>query len=218
MTAEELGEPRELLDRAADGDPEALRALFAGQRERLVRLVHLRLSRQVAGRLDEREVVEEIFAEARAGLRARAAGPPPRPSLSLWLRDLACRKLAEIHRRHLGTAGGYAGTAGGEELTLHGGGLPVADPASLVARLMGTVEDRSGAAARAEARIVIQQVLNSMEPIDREVLAMKHFERLDFREIAEVLGLSEAGVGDRYLGAIKRLKAILPREAGSRSR
>ena len=44
-----------------------------------------------------------------------------------------------------------------------------------------------------------------MDPIDREVLALKHFEQLSTVEIAEVLGLSKAGAGSRYLRAIKRL-------------
>src|SRR5271168_857650 len=101
MSTEELGDGSGLLERAAGGDAEALRALFADQRERLKRLVHLRLSRQLAGRLDEREVVEEILAEAMARLKAYAEGPSL--SLSLWLRGLGCRKLAELHGRHLGS-------------------------------------------------------------------------------------------------------------------
>jgi RNA polymerase sigma-70 factor, ECF subfamily len=214
MKIERLGEAMGLLERAAGGDAEALRALFADQRERLKRLVHLRLSRQLAGRLDEREVVEEILAEAMARLKAYAAGPSP--SLSLWLRDLGCRKLAELHGRHLGPAVGDGERAADpDELTLHGGGLPVADPSALAARLMGTPGDESGDTGRAERRLYLQEALNSMEPIDREVLALKHFERLSFGEIAEVLGLSLAGAGRRYLEAIRQLKELLPWDPGS---
>ena len=210
MSTEEVGERSGLLERAAGGDASAVRALFAGHRERLKRLVHLRLSRQLAGRLNQADVVEEILAEAMERLKAYAEGPSP--ALSLWLRDLGCQKLAEIHRRHLGTAddGGGAG-----EVTLHGGGLPLLDPASLAAEFMGAARDESAAAARAEARLSVQEALNSMEPIDREVLALKHFERLTFGEIAQVLGLSEAGTGSRYLKAIQRLKGILPWDFGS---
>jgi RNA polymerase sigma-70 factor (ECF subfamily) len=40
-----------------------------------------------------------------------------------------------------------------------------------------------------------------MDPIDREVLALKHFEQLSTAAIASVLGLSKAGAGSRYLRA-----------------
>jgi RNA polymerase sigma-70 factor, ECF subfamily len=59
-----------------------------------------------------------------------------------------------------------------------------------------------------------QEALNSMDPIDREVLALKHFEQLSTAEIATVLGLSKAGAGSRYLRAIKRLREILSRIPG----
>jgi len=63
-------------------------------------------------------------------------------------------------------------------------------------------------------RSVTQEALNSMDPIDREVLALKHFEQLSTAEIAAVLGLSKAGAGSRYLRAIKRLREILERIPG----
>ena len=61
---------------------------------------------------------------------------------------------------------------------------------------------------------MIQEALNDMEPIDREVLALKHFEQLSTSEIAEVLGLSTAGAGSRYLGAVKRLRETLEQIPG----
>jgi RNA polymerase sigma-70 factor, ECF subfamily len=67
----------------------------------------------------------------------------------------------------------------------------------------------SQAAIKAETRLLVQEALNGMDPIDREVLALKHFEQLTTMEIAEVLGLSKAGAGSRYLRAIKRLRGIL---------
>ncbi len=53
-----------------------------------------------------------------------------------------------------------------------------------------------------------------MEPIDREVLALKHFEQLSTSEIAEVLGMSKSGAGSRYLRAIKRLPVVLEQIPG----
>ena len=119
-------------------------------------------------------------------------------------------KLAEVHRRHLGTQLRDAD----REVTLHRGGLPEADSVSLAAQLLGKLTTPSQAAIKAETRLLVQEALNSMDPIDREVLALKHFEQLSTSEIAEVLGLSKAGAGSRYLRAIKRLREILSQIPG----
>ncbi len=210
MKTEETREANGLIERAAGGDPEAASALFAVYRERLKRVVRLRLSRPLQGRLNESDVVREVFDEAARRLDEYLQGPVL--PLFLWLRQMVCQKLVDLHRRFLGQDDQGPGGAG--ELTLHGGGLPVADAGTLAAQLLGTkVASRS--ADRAETRLYLQEALNSMEPIDREVLALKHFERLSFGEIAQVLGLSETSVGMRYLTAVKRLREILPWNTGS---
>jgi RNA polymerase sigma-70 factor (ECF subfamily) len=84
----------------------------------------------------------------------------------------------------------------------------------LAAQLLGTGTSPSQAAIRAETCLHVQEALNSLDPIDREVLAMKHFEQLSISEIAHVLGLSKAGAGSRYLRAVKRLRAVLARIPG----
>jgi RNA polymerase sigma-70 factor (ECF subfamily) len=117
-----------------------------------------------------------------------------------------------VHRRHLGTQLRDAD----REVSLHRGGLPEADSVSLAAQLLGKLTTPSQAAIKAEQRIYVQEALNSMDPIDREVLALKHFEQLSTSEIAQVLGLSKAGAGSRYLRAIKRLREILERIPGFR--
>jgi RNA polymerase sigma-70 factor, ECF subfamily len=81
-------------------------------------------------------------------------------------------------------------------------------------KLFGTLATPSQAAIKAETRLLVQEALNGMDPIDREVLALKHFEQLSTAEIAEVLGLAKAGAGTRYLRAIKRLRAILEQIPG----
>src|SRR5947209_8040845 len=207
MTDESGVEP-DLLSRAAAGDPEALRELFSRHRDRLKRMVHLRLSRRLSGRVDDSDVVQEAFADAARRLEEYAREPAL--PFFLWLRHLTALKLAEVHRRHLGTQLRDAD----REVTLHRGGLPMADSVSLAAQLLGTLTTPSQAAMKAETRLLVQEALNSMDPIDREVLALKHFEQLSTTEIAEVLGLSKAGAGSRYLRAIKRLREILSQIPG----
>jgi RNA polymerase sigma-70 factor, ECF subfamily len=201
--AQEPDESAALLQRAAGGDQQAVQDLFLRHRERLKRMVHLRLSRRLQGRVDDSDVLQEAFLHISGHLRDYAADP--KLPFYLWLRHMTGLKLAEIHRRHLGAQLRDAD----REVTLHRGGLPVADSVSLAAHLLGQLTTPSQAAIKAETRLIVQDALNDMDPTDREVLALKHFEQLSTSEIAEVLGMSKAGAGSRYLRAIKRLKEIL---------
>jgi RNA polymerase sigma-70 factor (ECF subfamily) len=193
----------DLLARAAAGDEAAARELYSRYRARLKRMVHLRLSRRLQGRVDDSDVLQEAYMEIARRLPEYAR--EPKLPFFLWLRHMTGLKLTEIHRRHLGTQSRDAD----REISLHRGGLPEADSISLAAQLLGQLTTPSQAAMKAEVRLLVQEALSSMDPIDREVLALKHFEQLSTSEIADVLELSKAGAGSRYLRAIKRLREIL---------
>jgi RNA polymerase sigma-70 factor (ECF subfamily) len=46
----------------------------------------------------------------------------------------------------------------------------------------------SRVAVRAEQQLQLQEALNGMDPIDREILALRHFEELNNAEAAKILG------------------------------
>lgn len=207
---DESGDIPDLLQRAAAGDTEALQKLFSRYRDRLKRMVHLRLSRRLSGRVDDSDIVQEALLEISQKLPEYLKAPEM--PLFLWMRHITGLKLTEVHRRHLGAQLRDAD----REVSLHRGGLPEADSVSLAAQLLGKLTTPSQAAIKAEQRIYVQEALNGMDPIDREVLALKHFEQLSTSEIASVLGMSKAGAGSRYLRAIKRLRDILERIPGFR--
>jgi RNA polymerase sigma-70 factor (ECF subfamily) len=48
-----------------------------------------------------------------------------------------------------------------------------------------------------------------MDALDREVLALRHFEELSNGETAEILGIQPAAASKRYVRALARLKQIL---------
>ena len=48
-----------------------------------------------------------------------------------------------------------------------------------------------------------------MDPIDREVLVLRHFEQLSNSETAQVLELTEGAASNRFVRALKRLKKAL---------
>ena len=196
-----------LVTRAAGGDQAALDELFGRYRERLKRMVRLRLNRRLAGRVDDSDVLQEACLEASRTLGDYLKDRPL--PFFLWLRHLTGQKLLEVHRRHLGAEMRDAG----REVSLHRGALPAANSMSLAAQLLGRLTSPSQAAVKAEMRIKLQHALNNLEPGDREILALRHFEQLSNVEAAQVLEIETSAASKRYLRALARLQKIL-REVG----
>jgi RNA polymerase sigma-70 factor, ECF subfamily len=192
-----------MMRRIRAGEQLALGELFGAQRDRLRRMVQLRLDRRLQGRIDPSDVIQEAFVDASRRLAEYATDPAMPPFL--WLRFITAQRLVTLHRIHLGVKARDAG----REVSLHCGPLPSADSRSLAAQLLGRLTSPSRAAIRAEVQIKIQDALNAMDPIDREILALRHFEELNNSETAAVLGLHKAAASNRYVRALRRLKEIL---------
>lgn len=192
-----------LTERASAGDQDALARLFVQNRGRLTRMVKMRMDRRLQGRVDPSDVLQEAFIE----LARRLPDYVRQPKLPffLWMRLVTGQQLLQIHRRHLGTEMRDAG----RDLTLYSGSLPEANSTSLAAHLLGRLTTASQAAVRVELQLQLQEVLNGMEPIDREVLALRHFEDLTNKEVAETLGISKAAASKRYVQALRRLRKVL---------
>jgi RNA polymerase sigma-70 factor, ECF subfamily len=204
----EASETAGLLRRAAQGDQAAWGALLVRSRDRLRRMVALRLDRRLQGRVDPSDIIQEAYIDASARL-AEYARQPDMPFF-LWLRFLTGQRLVRVHRQHLGAE--MRDVA--REVSLYRGALPAATSAALAAQLLGRDTRPSEAAVRAERSIRLQEALNSMDPLDREVLALRHFEQLSNAEAARVLGLQEPAAAKRYVRALKRLRLILDARPG----
>jgi RNA polymerase sigma-70 factor (ECF subfamily) len=201
-------ETRKVLEQAAQGDSSALSALLTQHRERLRRMVALRMDQRLQGRIDASDVIQEAYLEAWTRL-AEYLKAPTMPFF-LWLRLLTAQKLVTLHRKHLGVQMRDPAV----EISLYEG-LPGTSSAALAAQLLGQDTRPSEAAIRAEMKVRLQEVLNSMDPLDREVLALRHFEQLSRAEIAHLLQIREATVSKRYIRALKRLKGLLSNMPGS---
>jgi RNA polymerase sigma-70 factor (ECF subfamily) len=185
------------------GDERALRDLFTRHRDRLRRMVKLRLDRRLQGRIDPSDVLQEAYID----VNQRATDYLADPSMPafLWLRLITGQRLMALHRKHLGAQMRNAG----QEVSLHGGALPPASSISIAAMLLGRMTSPTRAARRAEMQVRLQDILNSMDPIDREVLTLRHFEELRNSETAQVLGISKSAASSRYVRALMRLKKEL---------
>jgi RNA polymerase sigma-70 factor (ECF subfamily) len=200
---EETGENDELLRLAAAGDGESWEALVGRSRTRLRRMVAFRLDQRLQGRVDPSDVLQDAYLEAWRDLGSYL--DRPEIPFFLWLRGIAGNKLRELHRHHLGTQMRDPR----REVSIHGGAMPESTTTAMAAGLLGDLTRASEEAVRLEVKLRLQEALEAMDPLDREVLALRHFEQLSPAETARVLGIKEKAAGMRYVRALRRLKEVL---------
>jgi RNA polymerase sigma-70 factor, ECF subfamily len=198
-----------LVERLQAGDGQALAVLFDCYRDRLRRMVELRMDPRLRARIDTSDVLQDAYLDVAHDLSAYAADPKLQPLL--WLRLHVGRRLTTLHRKHLGTRMRDAGM----EVSLYHEALPQASSAALASMLLGRYTSPTQAAQRAERLLRVQEALNSLDPIDREVLALRHFEQLDRAKTAQVLGITPEAGAKRYFRALKRLKETLETMPGA---
>lgn len=186
------------LERAAAGDAASWRDLVGRHHDRLRRMVDLRLDPRVRGRVDPSDVLQETYLDAARRLRDYLADPPL--PFFLWLRQLAGTWLAKAHRAHLATLGRDVR----REVALAN---PEASSAALADGLLGRDARPSDVALREELRGQLIAAIDRLDPLDREVLALRHFEQLTNAESARVLNLSVGAASKRYVRALERLRS-----------
>jgi RNA polymerase sigma-70 factor, ECF subfamily len=198
-----LADSADLIECARAGNREALNCLLGQYRDRLRRMVEMRLDTRLQARFDASDVVQEAYVEVAERLDEYLRNP--KLPLFLWLRLVVGERLMKLHRHHLGTKMRDAG----REVSLFRGALPAASSAALAAQLLGRHTSPTQAVLRAERVLRLQEALNALEPFDREVLSLRHFEELSAAETARVLGIEESAAAKRYFRALNRLKEIL---------
>jgi len=199
MPAEADPEVAALVARLRTGDAAALAELFDRHRDKLRRMVQLRLDHRLAGRVSASDVLQEAYIDAlkRVG---HYFEKPDQPFFG-WLRLVVGQRIADVHREHLAQK-----RNAGQDVSIHPGG---ADSACLAACLLGHLTSPSHAASRNEAFTRLEEALNQMDALDREVLALRHFEELSNAEVAALLGIQPPAASKRYVRALARLKEIL---------
>jgi RNA polymerase sigma-70 factor (ECF subfamily) len=196
---------QELLSAAKAGDAEARERLWNRHRGALHKLVAMRLDRGIQGRVDVSDVVQDALVEADRRL-ADYMKQEPMP-FHLWLRQIARDRMIDAHRRHRGA----------ERRSIDREQAPpspsmYADRSAfdLAAQLRDGREITPAAAAlQHELEARFRAALEQVDPMDREILELRHIEQLSNRDTATALGLSEPAAGMRYLRALRRLRALL---------
>lgn len=189
-------------------DEQTLARVFSENRERLWRTVSFRLHGRLQTRVDPDDVLQEAYLAAVRRLDHYDGSNYPSPFL--WLRAIVKQTLIDLHRHHMGARMRDAR----REITRHVGGYPEATSISLAAHLVGDNTSPSSAAVRHDLVGRIEEALEAMDPTDREVLALRHFEELTNAEAAEELGIQQKAASIRYVRALRRLKQVLAQIPG----
>jgi RNA polymerase sigma-70 factor, ECF subfamily len=194
----------ELLTSAATGDLDARGQLLDRFRDRLRRMVALRIDPRLAARLDPSDVVQDALATAATKFDDYLARRPL--PFYLWVRRITWEQLVKTHQRH--TAGKRS--VGREQPP------PLTDASVqlLADRLATSASSPSRRAMRSELQAQVRAALADLSPGDREVLALRHLEQLSTAEVACVLECTESAVKVRLLRALQRLRDRLDLNAG----
>ena len=163
-----------LLRRARDGDPDALGALYERVAGRLLGLIRLRLGRTLRAELESRDILQATFLKSFEHLHEFEQFGTG--SLMAWLARIAenqIRDWADYHRRQRRDAR--------LEVPLSTGQVQV--PAAMRSVLSQIILDE-----QAER---LEEALESLDAHYREVIILRRFEDLSFREIGARLGKSE---------------------------
>lgn len=188
--------------------PLDLAALMSEHRHRLLSMVRFRMDQRLAKRLSPEDVLQEAWIAAQK--RIQHYDPAAWSSPFLWLRTVVQQTLIDLHRHHLGAAKRDAGMERGI-LSLAPAG---ATSLSIAFRIVGQADSPSGEVMRDDLMGRVQQAVAEMDPLDQEILALRHFEELTNQEAAQSLGIAEKAASMRYVRALKRLKELLETFSG----
>ena len=191
------------LQEAEEDRPEALASVLDRHRQRLLRMVEIRMHPALRARLGASDVLQEAWMEIQTRLGHYLADP--QMPFFLWIRFITAQRLMMLHRRHIGAQKRDVR----KQVSLHKGAFPSATSVALVDRLIASGTTPTQAAVQRELRLQLEEALDQMNPADREVLVLRHFEELTNVEAAAELGIEKAAASKRYVRALRRLREIL---------
>jgi RNA polymerase sigma-70 factor (ECF subfamily) len=192
----------ELLNRAGGGDQRARQELWVRHRDRLRKMVAIRLDHRLAARLDPSDVVQEAILEADQMLSDYLVQRPL--PFYPWLRRLAWKRLMKLYQQHLDSRKRSAKREACR--------IPLVAEESAIElgrRFFATGTSPSNQLMRRELCDRVRAALGQMAETDREVLVLRFLEQLSTSETAAILDISDAAVKTRQTRALDRLCRLL---------
>jgi RNA polymerase sigma-70 factor (ECF subfamily) len=183
------------------GNLEELTDYFESVRPRLEKIVRFRMDPAFQARIDPADVLQEAFLQMAKRHQELVQSPQVHPMV--WVRQRVLQTLWDMQRAH-----------GRDKRSVHREmAMPLAGANTtsiIMARWLA--DDRtspSQAMIQDEEQHRLQRALESMNEIDREILAMRHFEYLTNLQTAQALSISPTAASNRYVRAANRLAEIL---------
>jgi RNA polymerase sigma-70 factor (ECF subfamily) len=169
-----------------------LAAAFDRLRPRLLALLNRRISSKLAARIDPEGVVHEAFLRA----RPRWHDLTPKPDdLDAWIYAQVLDRFREVARAALGPQ---------HDVDREVPAAPIAE------HLVDSQTGPATAFSRAERCDVLRAALDKLDPKDREILALRYFDGLNFAQIGSILGLKAQTANVRALRAAVKLRKLIP--------
>lgn len=200
------GESAVLLERTRLGDQVALAELYGRYEPRLKRMVRKRMDPRLDARVSASDIIQDAYLDAR--LRFRHYSAERGMSFFTWLRWIVNQRLTDVHRRHLGAKRRDAARA----VSLNARAGEGSDSVRLIDVIAESETSPSAAAIRGEALDALDRALAKLDPPDREILLLRHFEDLGNAESAAELGIQPAAASKRYIRALAKLRTLMPIE------
>ncbi len=192
---------------SAEARQARLGELFERHRSRLLKMIQLRMDPGLKARIGASDVLQEAYLEIAA--RVGAYLDNPRMPFFLWIRFITAQRLLKLYRFHVGAQ--KRDTR--REVSADAPASPAATSIALVDQLMASGITPSLVMAEGEFRAQLMSALDDMNPLDREVLVLRHFEELTNQETADALGIGKDAASKRYVRALSRLADVL-KQAG----
>ena len=181
---------------------EGMTDYFESVRLRLEKIVRFRMDPIFRARMDVSDVLQEGYIEA---LRRFDHWPQDGSiSLFIWLRQRVLQALWDMQRLHSRDKRSVQ-----RERSLPESFSPDSTSLSLASYLADDLTSPSQVAVKGEDRRGLYAALEKMSEIDREMLALRHFEYLTNQEAAQALNLTATAASNRYVRATMRLAQIL---------
>lgn len=192
----------ELIRRAGHCDASAIARLFEHHRQRLKRMITLRMDERLARRVDPSDVVQETFVEALRKIHGYLQDRPV--PFYPWLRQIAWNRLIDLHRRHVVAKERAVDREGVLQPP-----LSARSATTLADKLVSHESSPSAQLVHSEMRHRVQAAIMRLPSRFREVLVLRHLEQISVAEIAAVLGVAEGTVKSRHFRALAQMRELL---------
>lgn len=179
-----------------------LAELWQEHRERLLRLLSLRMPAPLQRRLSAEDLLQETYMAC--GRRQEFLQAEPEVPMYVKLRRIALQTLTDMERRHLAAA---KRDAMKEQSPEENEGV-----ADAWAQFADTISSPRTHLERLERQAMARRVLGQLSAHDREILELRHFEEMGNAECAAALGIEPKAASIRYVRALKRFQELVCHE------